>query len=90
MGETYFQGFTRVDDTEVLVEFSMTPITPAVIWGPHASPEEGGEVEIISVHTDADGWAAKWSDEENEVWCDWIEKNIKPEDLGDYPDYYDD
>jgi len=97
MPETFFQGFEREDQsgddcvtTEVLVEFTMSPIIPAVLYGNYPSPAEGGEVEIVKVHTDAEGWGAKWSDEEDETWCRWIEQNVRPEGLGDYPDYYDD
>lgn len=67
-------------ETKVTVEFTMTPPIPAT-WD---DPAEGGEVEIIKAHTDAEGWAAKWSDAEDEKWCLWLMENFEYDDGPDF------
>ena len=71
------------DGTETLVrvEFTQTPIVPARTNGPPEDCYEayGGEVEIQRAHTDADGWNAKWSDDEDEAWVTWLMENHDPD-----------
>ncbi len=64
------------EETAVTVEFTMTPRVAATYW----DPPEGGEIEIQRVFTEADGWAAKWSDAEDETWTLWLAENFEDDD----------
>jgi len=37
-------------ELQIEVEFSCSPFVPAVLYGDHPQPEEGGEREIVSVN----------------------------------------
>lgn len=82
MARTYFHDFYREaedgTETKVTVEFTMTPAIPAT-WD---DPAEGGEVEIVKAHTDAEGWGAKISDAEVEKWTLWLMENYETDDDG--------
>jgi len=80
MARTHETTFDRDDETEVTVEYTITGVVPATWW----EPAEGGEVEIVKV-TNADGVEIKWTDDEDEKWCNWIAEN---HDFSD--DYYED
>lgn len=80
MPRTHETTFERDDETEVTVEYTISPVIPATWY----EPAEGGEVEIVRV-TDADGVEIKWTDDEDEKWCSWIAENHDFSD--DYEDY---
>ena len=90
MSRTFFHDFYREDadgnETQVTVEYSATPYVPAQTYGPaeNCYPAEGGEIEINRVHTDADGWGARWSDDEDEKWRTWLAENPDMAAHGDY------
>jgi hypothetical protein len=54
MARTHFYTFEREDETEVSVEYSITPYDPGVSSGPAeiCYPPEGGEVEILQVFSE--------------------------------------
>lgn len=76
MSATHFTSFERDDETEVTVEYTISPYDPGVSSGPPeiCYPPEGGEVEIVGVN-DADGRELQWTDAEDEKWSDWIAQN---------------
>lgn len=82
MARTYLHTFYREADdgteTAVTVEFTQTPNISAT-WD---DPAEGGEVEIVKAHTEAEGWSAKYSDAENEKWTTWLMENHEDDDDG--------
>lgn len=89
MARKYYQEFWRdVDgstEIKVTVEFTQAPVISAT----YDDPEEGGEVEILKAHTDADGWDAKWSDEEEARWIQYLEENPVPDNGPDADDLRD-
>jgi hypothetical protein len=84
MPRTHFTSFERDDETEVTVEYTISPYDPGVSSGPpeNCYPPEGGEVEIVSVKDEA-GSDIKWTDAEDRKWCGWIAENH------DFDDSYD-
>ena len=80
---THFTTFERDDETEVIVEYTITPVILAFISGPPEDcyPAEGGEVEIIKVSVGPD--EVKWTEAEADKWCSWIVQN---HDFDDGPD----
>jgi len=70
MARTYYMDFERDDETEVTVEYSITPYDPGNTYGPaeNCYPPEGGEVEIVKVFSDADP-DVKITDDEDTKWC---------------------
>lgn len=81
MTRTHLTTFERDDETEVTVQYTITPIIPQTYW----QPAEGGEVEIVKV-TDENNVAIQTTDEEDEKWCLWISENHED----DSDDYYED
>lgn len=88
MARTHFTSFERDDDTEVTVEYTISPYDPGVSSGPAEDcyPPEGGEVEIISVKDDA-GKSVDWTDDETAKWSGWIQENHDFDD--GWADYVD-
>lgn len=69
MTRTYYADFERDDETEVTVEYSITPYDSGNTYGPaeNCYPPEGGEVEIVKVFSDTDT-DIKITDAEDEKW----------------------
>ena len=87
MTRTYYKTFEREDETEVTVEYSISPYDSGNTYG-HAEncyPPEGGEVEIVKVFSDTDT-DIKWTDEED---AKWSQKIFEDHDFDDYDDYED-
>lgn len=87
MTRTHYKSFERDDETEVTVEYSITPYDPGNTYGPaeNCYPPEGGEVEIVKVFSDTDTDIA-WTDEEDTKWS---KKIFEDHDFDDYDDYDD-
>lgn len=84
MAVTYFADFTRDDETEVTVEYSISGGCAAhmgsLSYAGH--PAEAPEVEIVKVFNESG--PVKHTDAEDERWCQWIVENH--EDDGPDPD----
>lgn len=91
MSLTLFAEFTRPNGELVTVEYGRSRFYSATgpSWNDPGSPSEGGEAEIIKAHTEADGWNAKWSDEEDQKWTNWIHENRPADELEADPYEYD-
>ena len=85
MSRTTYAEFERPSGVLVTVEYKRSPYYGMVgpSWDDPGSPAEGGEVTIIKAHTEAEGWEAKWSDEEDQQWTDWLHANREPDELED-------
>ncbi len=46
---TYIYRGRNEREIEIDVEYTATPIVPAVLYGDYPQPAEGGEVEVLSV-----------------------------------------
>lgn len=87
MARTYYTTFERADETEVTVEYSITPYDPGVSSGPAevCYPPEGGEVEIVKVFSDTNP-DIEITDDEAQSWSATI---FEDHDFNDYDDYDD-
>lgn len=87
MTRTYYAFFERDDETEVTVEYSITPYDSGNTYGPaeNCYPPEGGEVEIVKVFSDTDP-DIKHTDAEEQKWS---QKIFEDHDFDDYDDYED-
>jgi hypothetical protein len=86
MPREYSKTFEREDHTEVEVFYHISAYDSGVCSGPAelCYPPEGGEVEITRVM--ANGEDLKWSDAEDEKWCEEIAETHVHDDY----DYFDD
>jgi predicted dehydrogenase len=84
MASTFTITLHRDDETEVTVEYSISGGCSAhmgsLTYAGH--PEESPEVEIVDVFTESG--SLKWTDAEDERWCQYILENH--EDDGPDPD----
>lgn len=83
MTRTHFTTLNRLDEneTEVQVEYSITPYYPAT----YDDPAEGGEVEIVGAWTKGDDGAdvkVTLTDAEDEKFSQWIAENHDHNDDG--------
>jgi hypothetical protein len=90
MSRTHSTSFERDDETEVTIEYTISPYDPGVSSGPAelCYPPEGGEVEIIKATVD--GKEVSLTDEEGQVWATKIqeEHDFSDDDYDDWrPDY---
>jgi hypothetical protein len=87
MTRTYYKDFERDDETEVTVEYTISPYDPGNTSGPPelCYPPEGGEVEIVKVFSDTDT-DIKITDAEDDKWS---QKIFEDHDFDDYDDYED-
>lgn len=90
MTRTYYATFERDDETEVTVEYSITPYDPGRTSGPPeiCYPPEGGEVEIVKVFSDTDT-DIKITDAEEKAWIHKIFEDHDFDDCDDYEDWRD-
>jgi hypothetical protein len=77
MTKTHFMNFERADESEVSVEYSITPYDPGVTWGPAETcyPPEGGEVEIVKAWFEPSGGEFTPTDAEINKWSNYIAEN---------------
>ena len=80
MARTFFMDFNRLDpdETEITVEYSITPHIPAT-WD---DPAEGGEVEIVKAFTTDDPDVTLTADE-----CQKFAEHIAEHHEDDHGDY---
>lgn len=76
------------DDTELEVEYTYTPGSPAVVGGPPECCDPGEGPEIESIDCTLDGQPFKPSDEQDSAICEWLYANAEFDaDDGDYEEW---
>jgi hypothetical protein len=90
MTRTHYMTFERDNETEVTVEYTITPYDPGNTYGPaeNCYPPEGGEVEIVKVFSDTDP-DIKWTNDEDQKWSQKIFEDHDFDDCDDYEDWRD-
>ena len=78
--QNYFRELPDGSEIEIEIEYTASPYIPATLYGDNSFPAEGGEIEILRVWTEAEGWEGTWTDLEDQKWNDYLVEHHEDED----------